>query len=403
MKDIDINELKQLTKDVSVLYVEDDAETRSFVEGILKQIFDNVYVAANGELGVKSFELHKQELIITDINMPGMSGIEMLKAISHKNRGCQYKTIVITAYSEQELFLETIDIGVDGFILKPIKTDNILKTIYKVAKHINLVIEKDNLKRQIEDQNIKLESQMLDVIKKYNEQQNILFEQSKNALMGEMISAIAHQWKQPLNALAIIVQDIKEAYEYDELNIEYLEDFEEKALNQIEFMSKTISDFRDFLKPNKRKENFLIKDALENINHILQAQLKVHSIKLKIDVDDISLNGIKGEFEQIALNLINNSKDAIISKQKDGFFEGEITVSATQDDSKTIVEFKDNGGGIPDSMIDKIFSPYFTSKGKNGTGIGLYIVKMLSESSFNGDISVYNENGGAVFKITIPK
>ena len=168
-------------------------------------------------------------------------------------------------------------------------------------------------------------------------------------------------------------------------------------------MSKTIDDFRNFLKPKRAKAEFRLLDALNTAKNILQTQLKNHSIELLFDVDDIVIAGNKNEFEQVALNLINNSKDAIMEKQKRSFFEGKIKVIAKEEDGIINIIFCDNGGGIPEGSMVHIFSPYFTSKGEKGTGIGLYIVKLILENSFGASIEVANKENGAHFLIKIQK
>jgi len=166
-------------------------------------------------------------------------------------------------------------------------------------------------------------------------------------------------------------------------------------------MSKTIDDFRNFFKPNKEKVNFKLKDIFNSILSISTAQLSNHNIEINIMFhDEIEYFGYQNELKQVILNIINNAKDAIISnKIEDGKIE--VDISLVKDILKITIE--DNAGGINESIMDKIFEPYFTTKFKSqGTGIGLYMSKMIIEKNMKGSLKVINDEYGAVFTIKLP-
>jgi len=234
-------------------------------------------------------------------------------------------------------------------------------------------------------------------IEQIRKQDELLLSQSKSASMGEMISAIAHQWRQPLNTLSLYNITL-ESKEY--LSKEDIKEFREKSNNVIQQMSQTINDFRDFFKPNKNKEKFFIVDSIQKVLGILDAQFKEKNIIIKNSVDtNLFLLNFKSEFEQVLINLLNNAKDAIlktIPPKKMGIIEIVSFVSKTE----IILEIRDNGSGIEPNIIDKIFEPYFTTKFESqGTGLGLYMSKMIIERNMGGQIVVLSDDDGTAFKI----
>lgn len=262
--------------------------------------------------------------------------------------------------------------------------------------------------RQLENLTKDLKLRVEEEVEKRMEKEQLLIHQSKLAAMGEMIGAIAHQWRQPLNALGLIVQDIKDAYKYGALTDEYIDDSVNKSMNQIKFMSKTIDDFRNFFGPDKQKITFDVIKAVEEVLSILNAMLKNNSIDVKVECKQSRLlvDGYPNEFKQVVMNLINNAKDAIIEAKEKGSLtpdeKGLIAVDVKKDGDKVIVEISDNGGGIPEEVIDRIFEPYFSTREEGkGTGIGLYMSKMIIESSMGGRIYAENVENGAMFTIEL--
>ncbi len=226
-------------------------------------------------------------------------------------------------------------------------------------------------------------------------QEQFLQHQSKLASMGEMIGAIAHQWRQPLNALNINIQNLIDDYEEGLIDAEFLEKYEEENTRLIRFMSKTIDDFRNFFRIDKATSRFMMQEVVNKTLSIQRAQLQNHDIQTRIEGEDFEVHGYKSEFEQVLLNLINNAKDAIIANDVD---PGMITVRLG--DRSLCVE--DNAGGVPEEIIDRIMEPYFTTKEEGkGTGMGLYISKMIIENNMHGRLRVENGEKGAQFTIEL--
>jgi PAS domain S-box-containing protein len=255
--------------------------------------------------------------------------------------------------------------------------------------------------KEIEELNRNLEERVQEEVTKNFEKDQLLIQQSKMAAMGDMMGNIAHQWRQPLNTLAIAIQDIEDAYFFDDINEEYIENFIADAMENIKFMSKTIDDFRNFFRPSKTREPFKLADAINDILQIVSAQLKNHNIEISLTGENYEVMGYPNEFKQVILNLTNNAKDAIIdNKIESGKIEIKTLTYSTEFKEIQII---DNGGGIPENIIDKIFEPYFTTKeGNKGTGIGLYMSKTIIEENMKGHLTAKNIENGAKFRIQIP-
>ncbi|MBF0466579.1 MAG: PAS domain S-box protein [Nitrospirae bacterium] len=239
------------------------------------------------------------------------------------------------------------------------------------------------------------------------QQERLLIQQSKMAAMGEMIGLVAHQWKQPLNAVGITIQDLKDAYTYGEVDDKYIDNIIGSTMKQINFMSKTIDDFRNFFVPSKEKILFDIKINIEELLSMFAHVFRKSEIHVSVETGQDALlltEGYPNEFKQVMLNILNNSKDAIVARKKFDFeIKGSILISIgnNEDKSKIIVSIRDNGGGIPDDLTRKIFEPYYTTKGIDGTGIGLYMSKTIIETNMGGSLTVRNVDDGAEFVISL--
>lgn len=256
----------------------------------------------------------------------------------------------------------------------------------------------ENLEEKIDEKTEKLrilnEKLQEEVEKKTQEnfkQFQILQNQSKLASMGEMIGAIAHQWRQPLNELSIRIQSLKYSYMDEEIDENFIQEFIKKNKTTISFMSRTIDDFRNFFRVDKEKMKFSIKAAIEDTINIQAAQLKKHNINIDFTGEDFAIIGLRVEFQHVIMNLIANAKDAF---EKNKTVISKINIHL----DKNIIYVKDNAGGIPKEVINRIFEPYFTTKEQGkGTGLGLYMSKMIMEENMDGDISVENHEDGATF------
>ncbi len=245
-----------------------------------------------------------------------------------------------------------------------------------------------------------LEERISYAVSESKQKDHMMAQQSKLASMGEMVGNIAHQWRQPLNALSLLLQKQQLFFERGLLTEEKLQENITKGIQLIDKMSSTIDDFRDFFKPNKEKQDFDIKEVIDETLELVNATLYNLNIAVNLDVEKGNIvHGYKNEFTQVILNLVNNARDALLSSSKS---DASISISSFEKDSVVHIRFADNGGGIPTDIIEHIFEPYFTTKEEGkGTGIGLYMSKMIIEENMDGRLSVENDQHGAVFTISL--
>ena len=236
--------------------------------------------------------------------------------------------------------------------------------------------------------------------KEVEEKQKIIFLQSRMASLGQMLANVAHQWRQPLTELNLTLFNLKKSFEIK--NQKEFDKFYDSSKNLILGMSNTIENFTNFFTPQKEKEKFLLNLSINEALKILNRVLQEENINIKFDIlKDLEVFGIKNELTQVLLNLINNSKDAFIQKsikQKD------ITIKTYLKDDFIYLEYLDNAQGVDKELFDRIFEPYFTTKHQSsGTGLGLFICKIIIENSFEGQILHENTKDGLKFTIKFPK
>lgn len=269
--------------------------------------------------------------------------------------------------------------------------------LHTSAQAYELKLLKDVINRMIDN----LESKINEEIFKRSEQEKLLIQQSKLASMGEMIGNIAHQWRQPLGELSALLMNLQVKHDFNDLNGEVLISSIHQC-NQINaYMSNTISDFQNFFKPSKHKEVFEISEACERAVAILEASTKYHNIELYFDASEkMEVLGYPNEFAQALLNILSNAKDVLSDREVKNPY---IRMELKKGFKFMLIMIEDNGGGIGAEAMDRIFEPYFTTKyAKQGTGIGLYMTKMIIENNMNGIVSVKNTKEGALFTIKLP-
>ncbi len=256
--------------------------------------------------------------------------------------------------------------------------------------------------KELRELNATLEKRVQEEVEKNRDKDRVLFQQARLASMGEMIGNIAHQWRQPLSELGIILYKMKKIYKkhVTKSEIDFYESYD-GAKKVIKKMSETIEDFRNFFNPHRPSEAFSIKSSLDDAMLVVQSTLQRHEIELKVKIqDNICIKGYMSEFSQVLINMINNSKDAFIQQKTDNRV---INLEIRKfDDNYAIISFRDNAGGIDKDIIDKIFEPYFTTKHASiGTGLGLYMSRMIIQNSMHGTITVENVDSGVCFLIKV--
>ncbi|WP_026841287.1 PAS domain-containing sensor histidine kinase [Citrifermentans bremense] len=247
-----------------------------------------------------------------------------------------------------------------------------------------------------------LELRVQQAVDELRQKDKMLIMQGRQAVMGEMLSNIAHQWRQPLNMLALLVQDVQLTHRQTGLSEEFICENVRRSMEIIQQMSQTIDDFRYFYRPDREKLEFTVSEPLDKALALLNGSLRIHSIEIQVlKTGEPAIKGYLGEFVQVLLNILINARDALIASRAASPL---ITVRLYEEGGETVVSIADNAGGIPEEIKEKIFEPYFTTKGPDqGTGIGLFMCKTIIEKSMNGRLCARNSSEGAEFVITVPK
>ena len=306
------------------------------------------------------------------------------------------------------------------FVMKKLLTNQIeiisdyanklsLKKLDKPLKIIKQKDENDELTVLVDSINNMRENILLQIQEK-DEQNRIMTQQSKMATMGEMLSNIVHQWKQPISVISMSngLIRMKNESEEDFITQENLNNAIDKIDLSIENLIQTIEDFRGFFDPNKEKILFPIEKAIEMTFKLISSQFKNHNIEIIQEHQYCEYFGSQNELQQVLINLLKNAKEELI--KKDSSEKRLLFIKSYQNDENIIIKIRDNAGGIPINIKDKIFDSYFTTKEKDGTGIGLYMSKQIIRESMKGILTadnvefIYEDEKckGAEFTISLP-
>ena len=270
------------------------------------------------------------------------------------------------------------------------------KTEKKRVEEKRKILEED-----LKQKNMLYKKLVKELDERVKEQTSHMLQQSRLAQMGEMISMIAHQWRQPLASISAISGTLT----MDVIMDTYKKDFFQERLESItdlsSHLSSTIDDFRDFFKATKDKENATWREMVQSSLNIIGPTLKTRNIALHTSFEeDEKIETYPNEVRQVILNVIKNAEDVIVDKE---IADGEIRLRSFRRGDRVCLSIEDNAGGIPGTIIDRIFDPYFSTKEKkDGTGLGLYMSKTIIEEHCKGSFSVANSDRGALFEIALP-
>jgi len=256
---------------------------------------------------------------------------------------------------------------------------------------------------RIKYMNENLTTQIKEAVEKNRLKDKQLFQQSKQAQMGDMVSMIAHQWRQPLNAISATGINLSLLSSMGMLDDSKMQESSDFIQNQCQKMSATIDTFINFVKPSQESKIFYFKHITDSILDIMAVQLANHNIDVSVDITDkeLSMMGYEDLLEQVIINILVNARDAFDDIKKDNKY---IKIKIDSKNGIPIIKIEDNAGGIPKEIQDKIFNPYFTTKEQGkGTGLGLYMSRDIMKKSFSGDLKLFNIDGGSCFKIICGK
>ncbi len=263
-------------------------------------------------------------------------------------------------------------------------------------------VRQRRLSHKIKELNETLEERIEEALEKNREQELFMLQQDRLAKMGELIAMIAHQWRQPLNNLSILIQMHISRYKKGRLDDEALRYFQKNATKQIRQMSDTIEDFRNFYKTGKSVEEFCVNDTIKELIHLSKMSFSAKDIKLYFDAEGIYYYTSRpNELSHAILNIMNNAKEAFCERDE-VIGDRQIRLSLSHSKEGIILEICDNAGGIPEEIMEKIFDPYFSTKReRNGSGLGLYMTRVMIVEHMGSLISVRNSKEGACFTITL--
>ena len=274
------------------------------------------------------------------------------------------------------------------------------KAIRMIGTHTDLTTE-INLSNELNELNQTLKLRVNEEVEKNSKHERLMMQKNRLSEMGEMIGSIAHQWRRPLSTLHINIEMLEEDYKEQKIDKTFLKQFIQKNSEIIQYMSHTIDDFQNFYKIDKEKKVFDVMEKIQSVSTLQLNQLEQNGIEITKEGESFTALGFPSEFQQVILNLISNAKDALIeNKIKNPM----IKIKLFNDGSKGYIQVSDNAGGIDEKIIDKVFEPYFTTKEKDGgTGLGLYMSKMIIEKNMQGELSISNSEEGSEVLIMLHK
>ena len=262
------------------------------------------------------------------------------------------------------------------------------------------IAERETAQNNLEALNRTLEKRIDETVADLRHKDQTLIQQSRLASMGEMINNIAHQWRQPLNNVGLIIQNLQMAYEDGSISQEEFRSDIGNAMEIIMHMSRTIDDFRNFFREDKQKGGFLVGNTVRHALEFISAALANHEIKVELEEDDgVTAFGYQNEYAQVLLNILSNAREACVER---GTAAPVIKIRITREQERSVVSIRDNCGGIADDVMPKIFDPYFTTRSPDrGTGIGLYMSKIIIEQNMGGHLTAANTEDGVEFRIEV--
>ena len=395
-----IKHIKEKEKD-KILVIDDSRFILKQVKRVLEPRNYVVETASSGKEGIEKLKNGKFNLIILDLELPDINGTKVLEFIRSNKNLVKLPVIVFSGTADAETIRYILKNGANDYLKKPFVFEEFILKVdlwidyYKQGKEL---MEKT---KQLKELTKNLEKRVKEETEKNLEKDRLIFIQSRFAQMGEMLSVIGHQWKQPLNSLSALLNRTYLRYQmnHNSIDKETMDYCHENASMQIQNMSETIHNFMNFFKPDKEKEVFDLKTLIKKTINLIRTAVESQGIRIKQKIDeDIKVLGYPNEFGQVILNIVNNAKDAILEKNPE---VKEIHVYTIIKDNKVLLNIEDTAGGIPEDIKEKVFEPYFSTKGNVGTGLGLYIAKMIVEQHMNGKMYVNNTDKGAKFIIEL--
>jgi C4-dicarboxylate-specific signal transduction histidine kinase len=313
-----------------------------------------------------------------------------------------------TVLNDYEVEHDFVDIGHKVILLnaREILKDNVSSHVILLAmediterRRADITLAENKL--ELEELNRSLEARIAEAVDELRLKDNVMLLEYRQALMGQLVNNIAHQWRQPLNTLALVLQQLPVYYERGTFSVEVLKENTRQGMGLIQHMSRTIDDFRNFFRADELEVVFDLDQMVTRSLALIESSLKEHKIEVARHLEGSpSANGYANRYSQALLNILMNARDALIAKRAGAPL---ISIRIFSQAGAAVVTITDNAGGIPEEIMGRLFDPYFTTKGPDkGIGIGLYMSKTIIEQHIGGSLSVQNAEGGAQFRIEVP-
>ena len=424
----------------AILIVDDDSNNLAIVSALLEEYEYTIYVAEDGESGIIRALLTQPDLILLDVLMPGMDGFETCRRLKSLEGTRDIPVIFMTALAETDQKVRGFEAGAVDYITKPLQQEEVLaragvhiriRSLAKELQEANESLEKRveertvNLARaneelqkeiaerklaeealavkqeQLEALNLSLEQRVTEEVEKNRQKDLILCHNARLAAMGELLGNIGHQWRQPLNTIGLLIQGCLLESKEGKLGHEAFDACVKRCMELLSYLSNTINLFQSYFMPEEEPEEFDPFEMVERSLSLVRASYEQSGISVRVvNHGTMPMTGFGVAFSQAVLSIMNNAKDVLTER---GTPEPAIEIDCSYEDGRNIITIRDNGGGIDEAIMDKIFDPYFTTKFRSqGTGIGLYMSRMIVEMNMRGRLSVRNTPAGAEFSIEVP-
>lgn len=389
-----------------ILIVDDTPSNLQVLGDLLELEGHDVLLASNSYEGLEKARMSPApDLILLDVMMPGMDGYEVCRQLKSAVDTKDIPVVFITGMSDKSNEEKGLKLGAVDYIHKPFSLSLVSA---RVRNQLDLQSHRNHLTNLVEQRtaelaalNAELEQRVADEVEKSIQKDHLMFQQARLAAMGELLSNIAHQWRQPLNHLGLAIQTLPMDFEDGDLDGHKLKQFVDDTMGILDHLSQTIDEFRNFFAIEHSRTKFDPCLMTEKTISLVRAgfeQLGISVILVKQGSKPIM--GYGDEFSQVVINLLTNAKDILLERH---IRKPMIEVRCYCEDNITCVAVRDNGGGIREEILAKIFDPYFTTKfSSQGTGIALYMAKMIIEKHMGGSCTASNTTDGAEFVIKLP-
>jgi len=386
-----------------ILIVDDIPANIDVLTEILHEEYE-LMAAVNGKRALDIAENNKPDLILLDVMMPEMDGFEVCRILKKSQSTKDIPVIFVTASNKEIDEKLGLELGAVDFLRKPVNPPIVklrVKNQLTIYNHQKILEETVRLRTsELRKLNVELEQRIENAVSEIRSKDHIVIQKSREAAAGELLSLIAHHWRQPLNSVGLIIQSLSDAFEFEELTEKYMNEKVEEAMKNLQELSKTIDKFRYLYDDLSENTNFSLKKNIENLISLNFSRFRAHGIKLEFDCnDDVIVYGNPSDFSQAIYNIINNAFEIHTVRKNP---EPYVFLRCQKNNDKVIISIKDNAGGIDEDIKDKIFDLYSSTKeGLNNTGIGLYLTSLIIEKNINGKIDVVDEETGTVFNVSI--